>query len=117
MHFHSRLKGDRLTSTQALEYPRANVYDERGTAIEGVPTATKNATIEMAAKFAAAPTAELMPDAEAAGVDIKTEKASVGGVSTETTYGGTKATQPVRRLVEGILRRGRLLLVGGWARR
>lgn len=40
-------KGIKLTSTQALDWPRSDVYDEREVLITGVPTALENATAEM----------------------------------------------------------------------
>lgn len=40
-------KGVTLTSTQALDWPRTGVYDERDVLIEGIPTDLENATAEV----------------------------------------------------------------------
>lgn len=40
-------KGVVLTSTQALDWPREGIYDERDLMIEGIPTNLKNATAEV----------------------------------------------------------------------
>lgn len=40
-------KGVTLTSTQALDWPRTGVYDERDGLIEGIPTDLENATAEV----------------------------------------------------------------------
>jgi hypothetical protein len=39
--------GDKETSTQALDWPRVNAYDETGTAIDGVPSNVEDATAEL----------------------------------------------------------------------
>lgn len=40
-------KGVVLTSTQALDWPREGVYDERDLLVEGIPTNLENATAEV----------------------------------------------------------------------
>lgn len=45
-------KGKKLVSSQALRFPRENLYDYEGGKIEGVPTAVKQATCEAASLIA-----------------------------------------------------------------
>jgi hypothetical protein len=40
------MRGIRYSEDQAMEFPRADAYDNRGSAIEGVPTKLKDATAE-----------------------------------------------------------------------
>lgn len=45
-------KGKKLNSSQALRFPRENLFDYEGGKIEGVPTALKQATCEAASLIA-----------------------------------------------------------------
>lgn len=47
--------GEPVTSTQALEWPRSNVYDKNGVLIEDIPSFLKKATCELAYDIIAKP--------------------------------------------------------------
>lgn len=75
--YRKRWKGIILSSTQALCWPREDIYDERDEEIEGIPQLLKYAVCEAALK---ALTDDLNPDLERGG-RIKREK--VGPIDTE----------------------------------
>lgn len=113
----TQFMGVRSKSTQALQWPRSFVFDDRGAAITGVPRAIKDATIEMATRYVDNPTIPLLRDIEASESQITAESFSVGPISSSTSYSGTKAAGIVKDVVSKILRAARLIESGGFARR
>lgn len=82
----ARFRGLIKTSTQALAFPRTGIYDDLGTAIEGVPAILKNAT----AIYADAALAEsLFNDVNTnEGFSVSSKKEKVGPIETDVSYNG-----------------------------
>lgn len=78
-------KGSPLTSTQALFFPAAFIYNRRGDSVVGVPERIKQATVMYALR---ATTADLMPDPEISdsGERISMKRERVGPIEEETQY-------------------------------
>lgn len=79
-----KFRGKRSTSTQALEFPRAYLYDELGNLIEGVPAKLKNAIAEYAKR---ARTVDLwnVPEVDTVGL-LTSKREKVGPIETEFQY-------------------------------
>jgi hypothetical protein len=92
-----RWKGTKLTSEQALDWPRACVYgrpsfdEPGGVVIEGVPVEVVKACIEYGNR---ALTSVLAPDptVSATGVTVTRTKRKVGPIETEDEFSGSSAT-------------------------
>lgn len=99
----NRWKGERVLATQALDWPRNNVSDRDGFAVETdeVPTAVKDATAEAAIRSL---TVTLIPDITTPG-SIKLQRDKVGPIETETEYAGAASQIVQFRIID-------LLLVG-----
>lgn len=80
------LRGLPLTATQALRFPRINIYTKQGTAIEGVPTQWKYAVYEYALRYLQG---TLYPEESTTQKEIKREKKTVGPITKEVEYMGT----------------------------
>lgn len=97
----ARWKGERVLATQALDWPRNNVADRDGFAVEDdeVPTAVEDATAEAAIRSL---TATLIPDITTPG-GIRSQRDKVGPIETETVYAGA-ASQTIRfRIIDLLL--------------
>lgn len=105
-------QGDRLTATQALDWPRSEVeLDGHLIGSSTIPTILKRATIELAVKFREDPTTALIADDTTPGVVLR-EKVKVGTIEEEIEYGsGGKGNSTIRTLVERLL--GKLTATGG----
>ena len=90
--YRGQWKGERIASTQALDWPRNGVYDADGYLLTSttVPSAVKEAQVELAVR---ALTAGLISDVATTDAGIASEASSVGGVSYSVTFTGSKATQ------------------------
>jgi hypothetical protein len=97
-HYRRRFQGYRESSTQALEWPRTEVYDDLGTTISGVPMDVKRATHELALRALAG---DLMADEERGGA-VKSLSIA-GAVSLEYESGAPLGT--VYRIVDELLDR------------
>jgi len=80
--FRDRFVGTIQSTSQSLEWPRVSAWDRSGRALNGIPTAVKSATAELAA---AALAEDLVPtDDRADLIKRKTEK--VGPIEETTEY-------------------------------
>lgn len=92
-----RWKGYRLTSDQALDWPRSCVYGEPtfdepgGAVVEGVPPEVVKATYEYARRAISAPLAP-DPTVSATGVALVRTRRKVGPIETEDETTGAAAT-------------------------
>jgi len=95
-------KGRRYTETQALDWPRNDVWDQDGYLVSysTIPAALKEAQVELAVR---ALTAALVSDLTTSDVGIGSESSSVGSVSYSVTFMGGKATQASYPVVERLL--------------
>lgn len=109
--------GVRLSSTQALDWPRAWAYDHRGNAVDGVPQRIKDCTAEMAARYRADPTAPLLEDTLPGQNEVTSETTTVGPISVSTSYSGTNRSSISRNLVQRLLQTAGLIVWGAFARR
>lgn len=80
-----RYKGERLEETQTTEFPRKDLYDDRGDDVVGIPSAVKDATCEYSLR---ARTAALMPDPtlDASGRAVVKESSGVGPIEESKEY-------------------------------
>ncbi|WP_321991525.1 DnaT-like ssDNA-binding protein [Marispirochaeta aestuarii] len=103
-----RWLGTRLTSSQALDWPRTNIFDELNRSITGVPEKIANATAVAALKVIQGE--ELNPDLERGG---KVRSESVGPISTEYEEGAPGMTyySAVHRLISRYIRPAGLKVV------
>jgi hypothetical protein len=87
--FGPRFNGDRASATQALAWPRMEVWTPDGEYVSAtvVPTEVEQATIELAVRAAAG---SIQPDETA--LSIKSERVKAGPVETETEYNGSQST-------------------------
>jgi len=85
--FRRSFKGSRLTSTQRLEWPRADVYDELGVLVDPalIPEEVANASIEFAFEAASGPLAPTPVTSETGGQVVK-QRDKVDVLETETVY-------------------------------
>jgi hypothetical protein len=95
-------KGTRANETQALDWPRNDVWDQDGYLVSysTIPAALKEAQVELAVR---ALTADLVSDLTTSDVGIGSESSSVGSVSYSVTFMGGKATQASYPVVERLL--------------
>lgn len=105
-------QGWRVTSTQALSWPRYDVEVD-GHCVESttIPQKLKDATAELAMR---ALTADLLSDEDEPG-SIAAESVTVGPISVSTDYAGARSQQTGYPLVEAIL--SELVLGGTLVRR
>ena len=100
-----RWKGCRYTREQALDWPRAHVYDSDGywIAENVIPTVLQNATIEMAIRSNADTTNDdLFVDRDSG--TIQREAVAVGPIKEDVTYAGGKTSNlTIFPLVERLL--------------
>lgn len=91
--------GGRLTSTQALDWPRADAYDLDGYALTLVPQGVKDAACEAALL-------ELTAGTLSASIDVSVEEVQVGPIKKRTRTGGTgpKVYPTVARALRRIIR-------------
>lgn len=102
--FASRWKGTRVSESQALSFPRADVYFD-GHTLSGtsIPTSLKRATIELALRFRGDPTTKLVPDDTSPGTLVR-ERIKVGSIEEDLTYdSGGKGHSTLYKLVEYLL--------------
>src|SRR5690554_3813411 len=80
-----RFKGSRLTTTQALEFPRKSLRDRTNSIVEGIPAKLKQATAEYALR---AIDNELAPDPEvhASGNRVTGMREKVGPIEEEFSF-------------------------------
>lgn len=94
-----RWRGYRLTSAQALDWPRMYVYRETYAGgcelIEGVPVEVVRANIELAKRALAG---ELTPDptVDATGQVVTSKRDKVGPIETERTFSGASSATFVK---------------------
>lgn len=99
--FRLRWKGEAVTETQALAWPRRFAEDENGFGIDDdvVPSDLQDACSELAFK---AVSETLMPDISEPGT-IRRELVRVGPITDETEYLGGKSQIKTFRLVDNLL--------------
>ena len=85
--FGASFRGIPLVSDQALAFPRADLLDAQGNAIEGIPEKFKKAVAEYALR---ALTASLLPDptVDESGMRLKSKKEVVGPIEESLEYSG-----------------------------
>jgi len=100
--FRERWKGVRINETMSLAWPRYNVTDEDGYALDtdAVPQVVKNACAEMAAR---AISEDLFTDETTPGA-IKRTMDKVGPLETEVEYAGSASQQKAYTKSETMLR-------------
>jgi hypothetical protein len=99
--YRTRWLGDRMSGTQALDWPRASaLVDGYYVDSTAVPTEIKRAQCELA--FAAL-TGELQSNVTAGDANIASESNSVGSLSQSATYLGGKTTQVRYTLADRLL--------------
>lgn len=105
-----RYKGWREQDTQTTEFPREDLYDDRGDQVRGVPTAVVDATYEYAARARAN---SLMPDPalDASGRVVVAESSGVGPIKESKEYLPGQAALPSYPAAD------RLLIMRGYVRR
>ena len=90
-----RFVGCRDTADQTTEWPRDQAYDDRGDAVNGLPSAVVHATFEYALRAASA---DLLPDPErdGSGRAVASKSEAVGPLkeSVSYAYGGTVLDLP-----------------------
>lgn len=86
MDIRFRFRGLRKDHAQAREFPRDDLYDERGYAIEGVPQEVQDACCAYA--FLRRGGVELMPDPDydSTGQAVKSKSEEVGPIKESVTY-------------------------------
>lgn len=105
-----RYKGYRVEDTQTTEFPRYALYDDRGDAVTGIPSAVKDACCEYAARVRTAPL-QSDPTADASGRVVVKESSGVGPISESKEYLPGQSAQPSYPAAD------RLLLMRGYVRR
>lgn len=100
-HFATRWKGTRTSETQALDWPRAYVYDRDGYDIDDdvVPVQLKNALAILCER---ASTEDLIPDQANPG-DIVRKRVRVGSIEQDISYAGSQSQEKFYRLAEALL--------------
>ena len=93
--FRNRFKGTRSSSTQRLEWPRDNVYDELGTIITAIPEEILNASIEFAFEAASSPLAPT-PQVSDTGGQVVLQRDKVDVLETETRYAESRSIKTFR---------------------
>lgn len=98
----NRWVGTRATSTQERDWPRINAYDIDGNALSSTttPQVVLDACAYLALRYVQ--NGDLNPDLDYRG-DIKSERDTVGGLTTEVEYLGGKSQSKVYPKVEGML--------------
>lgn len=88
LRWRRRLKGVPLTRDQALEFPRAGLWDRYGRSLDAIPESWKKAVCEYAVQ---ALSGTLMEESVVGGPAVKRKKTVVGPLTTEVEY-ATSAT-------------------------
>lgn len=83
-----QLRGYPLEPLQALEFPRSQLYDRYGRAIEGLPNDIKTATILYAKEYIGGNLYPESGDSSSISGDVKRTKTVVGPITTELEYHG-----------------------------
>lgn len=91
MTYGLRWKGKRVSTTQALDWPRSGVEGKDGLLLSSssLPEALVRANAELAARQRSA---ELVPDESAGTTDISKESVQVGPIRKSVEYAGLKST-------------------------
>lgn len=91
LFYYDRWQGYRIKPTQALQWPRYNVYDRDTNIIDptSIPQAIKDAVAEMALRSLSE---DILPDLEGAG-EIASESIRVGPITDAKTYTGGGKSQ------------------------
>ncbi len=105
--YRTEWKGRRKLQTQALAWPRVEVYDEDDFLVpdDEVPTILAKATAEAAYRFL---TAELSPDLDNGGALVKRTRAKVASLEEELEYVvgaviGTEQFQKIEDMLAGLV--------------
>jgi|CXWL01.1.fsa_nt_gi hypothetical protein len=98
---HWQFQGIRLTATQALLWPRSYIYDDRGTAITGLPLPVKNAAIEYAYQLSLGNTLFLNPTVDASGARVISERKVVGPIEKSVTFASSGSLSTYREFPAG----------------
>ena len=85
-------KGYRLVSDQPLEFPRAALYDGRGTLVEGIPVKLENACAEYAVRILSGENLSPDPEIDDSGQAIEEELLQVGPIKIDTKVSSATAT-------------------------
>lgn len=93
--FETSWPGNRLVTTQALDWPRSSATYFDGTAISSsaVPTELESYIAERAARYIANIATGLIPDSDAPSGSLTREKLKAGPVEIDTTYQGGATQQ------------------------
>lgn len=102
-HYRRRWQGYRASQTQALMWPRSNVYRDYGYVISSttIPVELEHATAE-AAMRSISETDGLMPDIDEPG-SISREQVTVGEISYTTEYAGSRSQTKRFRIIDDLL--------------
>lgn len=111
----TRFCGYKLTSTQALEFPRSLAYDRDGEAITGVPLTLKRATCEVVRRMLADAT-QFFPDVDP-GSNVSSSSVTVGPITVSDTFAGAQSTERTFPVIKRLLELGSLVDFSNWARR
>ncbi len=108
----TKFKGQMLTSEQTTIWPRAYVYDERGTVVDGVPQKVKDCQCEYAFRALGS---DLAPDpsVDDTGAKVLSRTEQVGSVSESVTYEAGVALSTIRPYPVADMMIGRYLKRGG----
>lgn len=98
-----RWRGARANETQALDWPRADVYDDDDFLVDddAIPAEIEAATAVVALKVLSGD--DLLADVDAS-ANVLEETNKVGDLSQSVKYAGTRSAQKRYPLVDGILR-------------
>lgn len=114
--FRNKYKGTRFSSTQRLEWPRSNVYDELGVLVDPaeIPEEVGNASIEFAFEAAASPLAPTPVVDDTGGTVIK-KREKVDVLEEETTYSDRQNPRTLRSYPRAqlVIRRWLKAAIGG----
>lgn len=101
--YNTRWLGVRANDGQALDWPRADIYDNDGfyVASTSVPQAVQDATSFMALQSL---TDDLLPSVSAGSGALEAEKVKVGPIEVESKFSGSAPQRKRYRAVEGMLR-------------
>lgn len=102
-HYRARWKGFKRLRTQALEWPRYDVYDLSGYDVDSdsVPAAVQHATAEAALREIASP-GSLQPDLERGGM-VQSKSVQAGPVSSSTTYAAGASARKLFSVLDELL--------------
>lgn len=103
IRFHGKWKGTKAVSTQALAWPRINVYDDDGNYLLSteIPQVIEDACAELALKIIEGDT--LLDDISAPGV-IQSETKIIGPLEKSVTYMGGKSQVKKYQLIDALVK-------------